>query len=54
MVVRSHIVDCYSFEGSVVVSADRIDCPHSQIAMAVVVKGVGCLGSMSLEMSAAV
>jgi hypothetical protein len=53
-VVRSHIVDCCSFEGSVVVPAGRIDCPHSQVAMAVVVKEVGCLGSMSLEVSAAV
>lgn len=51
---RSHIVDCYSFEGSVVVSAGRIDCPHSQIAMAVVVKEVGCLALMGLEVSAAV
>jgi hypothetical protein len=54
MVARSHIVDCYSFEGSVVVSAGRIDCPHSQIAMAVVVKEVGCLALMGLEVSAAV
>ena len=52
--VRSHIVDCYSFEGSGVVPVGRIDCPHSQIAMVVVVTEVDCLALMGRELSAAV
>jgi hypothetical protein len=43
MVVRSHIVDCYSFEGNVVVPASYIDCPHSQVVMAMEVSEVDCL-----------
>jgi hypothetical protein len=54
MVVRSHIVDCYSFEGSGVVPADHIGCLHSQVAMALVAKEVGCLALTGLGVGAVV